>query len=145
MFGGGYNQFNSPYATPSYSSYPSYSSPYASSYASPYASPFAPRYGAPSPYDAPTRGWGDAPSERRGVLDRVHGGFASVGSVTEGMARVTGLLDHNWQSLFMSFTSLVRLIEGFAVMKSEFWALLKGKCRLIFVFVSVSMSMCALY
>jgi hypothetical protein len=36
------------------------------------------------------------------VLDRVHNGFSSVGSVTEALARVTGMLDSNWHSLFMS-------------------------------------------
>lgn len=35
------------------------------------------------------------------VLDRVHNGFSSVGSVTEALARVTGMLDSNWHSLFM--------------------------------------------
>lgn len=63
---------------------------------------------------------------RRSVVERVHGGFATVGGFTEGMARVTGMLDQNWQSLFNSFTSMVRLVEGIKIMRTEFWALLKG-------------------
>lgn len=36
------------------------------------------------------------------------------------------MLDQNWQALFMSFTSLIRLFDGFRIMRTEFWALFKA-------------------
>lgn len=145
-FYGMYSPYSSPYAASSYGG--AYGSsayggaPFASPYASsPYSSGAAGAYGAPysrfGSYDrfgeyGGERGW-PAPAaalanERGapGVVDRVHGGFATVGGFTEAMARITGMLDHNWQSLFHSFTSVVRLVDGFRIMRSEFWALLKG-------------------
>ncbi len=129
MFGG------PPWQQAPYSPYGTSQSPYYSG---------APQYGYGSPYTAyggglrsnpyaaggaaglngaplgPPSGPGD------GLIDRVHSGFSTVGSVTEAMARVTGMLDSNWHSLFMSFASMVRLVEGVHVMRGEFWALLKA-------------------
>ncbi len=105
---------------------PSYNSPYAAPYAAPYSSSYS---SVRNPYAAAAPGMplgAAGSSSSNSVIDRVHSGFSSVGSVTEAMARVTGMLDSNWHSLFMSFASMVRLVEGVHVMRGEFWALLKA-------------------
>lgn len=88
-----YSPYSTPYSAYSYNS--SYASPYSRYGSSPYsASPYGPTaspYGPTaygSPYRAGEPGWpannGFENNDRRGVLDSVHGGFQSVGSVTEG-------------------------------------------------------------
>lgn len=123
----------SPYSASPYGGPPPGASPYGSAYnspfgAGPYATPYSSSYSSVrNPYATPPPGMplgGGAASNS--VMERVHSGFSSVGSVTEAMARVTGMLDSNWHSLFMSFASMVRLVEGVHVMRGEFWALLKA-------------------